>query len=349
MRAGEPVKMSKRSGDFVTLREVVEEVGRDPVRFMMLYRKNDAPLDFDFQKVTEQSKDNPVFYVQYAHARTCSIFRQAATEMPGRALDPAALAQAPLEKLVDAGELALIRRLAEYPRVIEAAAEAHEPHSVAFYLHELASELHGHWNRGKELPQLRFINSERLGIDVGATGAGPCRKIGVGVGIGYSRRQRTRGNAVRGGLQPGRGTVGMTDRSDPLAQSWPGGDRRPAETRRSPSREDDPLAELAKAVQGRSGANALNGRGHAEPPKVSNGVQDDLEAELMNDLQASFAAVHAMAMAPKSVPTAGSTARQRRCRRPAPAPQAAQPRVVVHSEPLPERAPAPVQSSTLSL
>ena len=158
-RAGEPVKMSKRSGDFVTLREVVEEVGRDAVRFMMLYRKNDAPLDFDFQKVTEQSKDNPVFYVQYAHARTASIFRQVEAELPELAKDAVALAKAHLDRLDDAGELALIRRLAEYPRIVEAAAEAHEPHRLAFYLHDLASELHGHWNRGKELPQLRFINS----------------------------------------------------------------------------------------------------------------------------------------------------------------------------------------------
>jgi arginyl-tRNA synthetase len=158
MRNGEPVKMSKRAGDFVTLRDVVEEVGRDPIRFMMLYRKNDAPLDFDFAKVTEQSKDNPVFYVQYAHARTASVFRQAAAEMPGLAVDAAALSRASLAKLDDVGEIGLIRRLAEYPRIIESAAEAHEPHRVAFYLHDLASEFHAHWNRGKELPQLRFIN-----------------------------------------------------------------------------------------------------------------------------------------------------------------------------------------------
>ena len=160
LRAGEPVKMSKRSGEFVTLRDVVEEVGRDPIRFMMLYRKNDAPLDFDFAKVTEQSRDNPVFYVQYAHARTASVLRQAAVEMPGLAQDAAALAAAPLALLSDPGEIGLIRRLAEYPRVVEGAAEAHEPHRVAFYLHDLASDLHGHWNRGKELPQLRFISAE---------------------------------------------------------------------------------------------------------------------------------------------------------------------------------------------
>jgi len=159
-RGGEPVKMSKRAGDFITVRELVEEVGRDPVRFMMVFRKNDAPLDFDFDKVKEQSKDNPVFYVQYAHARTASIFRQAEIEMPHLDKRPEALAGAPLERLDDAGETALIRRICEFPRVIESAAEAHEPHRVAFYLYELASELHGHWNRGKELPQLRFINQD---------------------------------------------------------------------------------------------------------------------------------------------------------------------------------------------
>ena len=157
-RGGEPVRMSKRAGDFVTLRDLVDEVGPDPIRFMMVFRKNDAQLDFDFLKVTEQSKDNPVFYVQYAHARTCSVFRQAAAEMPGLDMGEEALASAPLEHLTDAGEMAIIRRLLEYPRIIEAAAEAQEPHRVAFYLHELSSEFHAHWNRGKELPQLRFIN-----------------------------------------------------------------------------------------------------------------------------------------------------------------------------------------------
>ena len=157
-RAGEPVRMSKRSGDFVTVKELVEEVGPDPIRFMMVYRKNDAPLDFDFQKVTEQSKDNPVFYVQYAHARTCSVFRQAGAEIPDLPVDPQAIADAPLGALDDPGEMALIRRLCAYPRVVESAAEAHEPHRIAFYLYDLAAEFHGHWNRGKELPQLRFIN-----------------------------------------------------------------------------------------------------------------------------------------------------------------------------------------------
>jgi arginyl-tRNA synthetase len=127
---------------------------------MMVYRKNDAAMDFDFQKVTEQSKDNPVFYVQYAHARTCSIFRQAAAEMPHLAVDRATLSTARLETLTDIGEMALIRQLAAFPRVVEAAAEAHEPHRIAFYVHDLAAEFHGHWNRGKELPQLRFINPD---------------------------------------------------------------------------------------------------------------------------------------------------------------------------------------------
>ncbi|WP_018184468.1 arginine--tRNA ligase [Kaistia granuli] len=160
-RAGEPVRMSKRSGDFVTLREVVEEVGRDAVRFMMLYRKSDAPLDFDFQKVTEQSKDNPVFYVQYGHARAASILRNAAQDLPALDLSAAALAEADLSLLDDAGEIGLQRRLAEFPRIIESAAEAHEPHRIAFYLYDLAAEFHQQWNRGKDLPQLRFINLEQ--------------------------------------------------------------------------------------------------------------------------------------------------------------------------------------------
>lgn len=151
--------MSKRAGEFVTLRDVVDEVGVDPIRFMMMFRKNDAPLDFDFRKVTEQSRENPVFYVQYAHARACSIFRQAEAELPELDLSPEALRKAPLDRLQDPGETALIRRLLEYPRAIEAAAAAHEPHRVAFYIHDVASDLHAHWNRGKELPQLRFINA----------------------------------------------------------------------------------------------------------------------------------------------------------------------------------------------
>lgn len=154
-RGGEPVRMSKRAGEFVTLRDVVDEVGADVVRFMMLYRKNEAPLDFDFKKVTEQSKENPVFYVQYAHARICSVFRNAgaaaeSTEKPD------------FSRLVDDAELQLIRRAGEYPRAVEAAAAAHEPHRIAFYLYDLASDFHSLWNKGKESPQLRFI----LGSDM---------------------------------------------------------------------------------------------------------------------------------------------------------------------------------------
>ncbi len=160
MRAGEPVKMSKRSGDFVTLREVVDEVGVDAVRFMMLFRKNDAPLEFDLAKVIEQSKDNPVFYVQYAHARTKSVLRQAHAVIPGIDLSTKALSGADFSLLSDQGEIELIRLVAQFPRVIEAAASAHEPHRVAFYLHDLASTLHAHWTRGKDQPQLRFLNEE---------------------------------------------------------------------------------------------------------------------------------------------------------------------------------------------
>jgi len=160
MRDGEPVKMSKRSGDFVTLREVVDEVGRDAVRFMMLFRKNDAPLDFDLAKVREQSKDNPVFYVQYAHARCASVFRQAAAAMPALDTGAVALADANLSLLADDAERALIRRVAQYPRLVESAAASHEPHRVAFYLYDLASEFHALWNKGKEQPHLRFVNDE---------------------------------------------------------------------------------------------------------------------------------------------------------------------------------------------
>src|ERR1700736_219824 len=161
LRAGEPVKMSKRSGEFVTLREVVDEVGKDAVRFMMLYRKNDAVLDFDLAKVIEQSKENPVFYVQYGHARGHSVFRNArevVPDLPEEAGDRAAyLASPPVERLTDPAELGLLRQLALYPRMIEAAAVAHEPHRIAFYLYDLASEFHALWTRGRDLPYLRFI------------------------------------------------------------------------------------------------------------------------------------------------------------------------------------------------
>jgi len=158
-RNGEPVKMSKRSGDFVTLREVVEEVGRDSVRFMMLYRKNSEPLDFDFAKVTEQSKDNPVFYVQYAHARCMSVFRQAREAFGDLDVSPEELAQT-VAGIGDPAELQLVAKLAEFPRMVEAAAQSQEPHRVAFYLYDLASSFHAHWNKGKDQPELRFVNDK---------------------------------------------------------------------------------------------------------------------------------------------------------------------------------------------
>ncbi|CUH69539.1 Arginine--tRNA ligase [Thalassovita autumnalis] len=152
---GEPFKMSKRAGTFVTLRDVVEQVGADVTRFHMLTRKNDAPLDFDFDKVLEQSKDNPVFYVQYAHARVCSVLRKA-TEA-GIAHDDATLAAADLNALSHDAEMAVAKKLAEWPRLVEIAGRNNEPHRVAFYLYELASEFHSLWNRGNDDMSLRFL------------------------------------------------------------------------------------------------------------------------------------------------------------------------------------------------
>jgi arginyl-tRNA synthetase len=158
LRAGMPVTMSKRAGEFVTLREVVDEVGRDAVRFMMLFRKNDAVLDFDLAKVIEQSRDNPVFYVQYGHARGQSIFRNARAAFPELPDDVESLVEvAGLERLSDPAELALMRQIALYPRVVEAAAAAHEPHRIAFYLFDLASGFHALYTLGNTKPHLRFI------------------------------------------------------------------------------------------------------------------------------------------------------------------------------------------------
>ncbi len=152
---GEPLKMSKRAGRTVWLRDVIEEVGKDAFRFIMLTRKNDAPLEFDLAKVVEQSKDNPVFYVQYAHARICSVFRNAAEA--GIPTDPAVLAEAPLDRLADPVELDLVRQMAGWPRLVEGAARSFEPHRIAFYLHDLAGAFHALWTRGKEEPGLRFL------------------------------------------------------------------------------------------------------------------------------------------------------------------------------------------------
>jgi arginyl-tRNA synthetase len=154
---GVPVRMSKRAGTFITLREVVDEVGKDVFRFIMLTRKNDQALEFDFAKVTEQSKDNPVFYVQYAHARAASVMRHAAEQFPDDDLSDTALSEAPLDRLSDPSEIALIRLLAGWPRLVESAAEAHEPHRIAFYLQEVAAQFHVLWNKGKDEATLRFI------------------------------------------------------------------------------------------------------------------------------------------------------------------------------------------------
>ncbi len=184
-RGGEPVKMSKRSGSFVTLRDVVDEVGKDVVRFMMLTRKNDAPLDFDFDKVTEQSKDNPVFYVQYAHARARSVLRNAAAEIAGLDTAREALKAAPLERITTADELALVKLMAAFPRLLEAAAEASEPHRVAFALYDLAAAFHGLWNKGKEDPSLRFIHADDPALTLArlALLQGLCDVIASGLGI----------------------------------------------------------------------------------------------------------------------------------------------------------------------
>jgi arginyl-tRNA synthetase len=159
LKNGEPFKMSKRSGDLVTLADVVEEVGADATRFMLLFRRNDAAMDFDFALVKEQTRDNPVFYVQYAHARACSIFRKAKNDVPGLDFGTAALAGAEVELLTSAADLELIRLLAAWPRTVSAAAIAHEPHRIAFFVHDLAAAFHGFWAKGNDDHTLRFVNA----------------------------------------------------------------------------------------------------------------------------------------------------------------------------------------------
>ncbi len=158
LKNGEPFKMSKRSGDLVTLADVVEEVGADATRFMLLFRRNDAAMDFDFALVKEQTRDNPVFYVQYAHARAHSIFRTAARDMPDLNISAKALAGAEIERLDSPADLELIKLLAAWPRAAASAALAHEPHRIAFYVHDLAAAFHGVWAKGKDDPNLRFVN-----------------------------------------------------------------------------------------------------------------------------------------------------------------------------------------------
>jgi arginyl-tRNA synthetase len=160
MKNGEPFKMSKRSGDLVTLADVVDEVGADATRFMLLFRRNDAAMDFDFALVKEQTRDNPVFYVQYAHARAYSIFKTANRDLPALDLSPEALAKAEIELIQTPEELDLVRVLAAWPRTVTAAAVAHEPHRIAFYVHDLAGAFHSFWAKGKDDVSLRFVNAD---------------------------------------------------------------------------------------------------------------------------------------------------------------------------------------------
>ncbi len=177
---GEPFKMSKRAGTFVTLRDVVDQVGPDVTRFVMLTRKNDAPLDFDFDKVTEQSKDNPVFYVQYAHARISSVLGKA--RAAGFDVTDAALGAADLTLASHPAELAVAKKIGEWPRLLELAAKHHEPHRVAFYLYELSSEFHSLWNRGKEFPELRFLQEDNEAASRAKIAL--CRSVAVVISAG---------------------------------------------------------------------------------------------------------------------------------------------------------------------
>jgi arginyl-tRNA synthetase len=176
---GEPFKMSKRAGTFVTLRDVVDQVGPDVTRFVMLTRKNDAMLDFDFDKVMEQSRENPVFYVQYAHARVASVLRKAVEA--GIAVDDATLAAADLAKLDHEAELAMAAKLAEWPRLVETAARSNEPHRVAFYLYDLAGAFHALWNRGNDVTSLRFVQDD---ADVTQAKIALARAVGVVIAAG---------------------------------------------------------------------------------------------------------------------------------------------------------------------
>ena len=161
MRGGEPVRMSKRAGTYVTMRDLLDEVGRDAVRFTMLTRKADAQMEFDLDQAVAQTRDNPVFYVQYAHARCRSVLRAAAEMFGAAQAADAALAEVPLDSLTAEAELALIRRLAQWPRIVEAAAQAREPHRIAFFLYDLAADFHMLWNRGKDDSTLRFLQADR--------------------------------------------------------------------------------------------------------------------------------------------------------------------------------------------
>jgi arginyl-tRNA synthetase len=185
LRDGQPVRMSKRAGTFVALRDVVDEVGRDPVRFMMMMRKHDSPLDFDLAKVVEQSKDNPVFYVQYAHARAESVFRTAREVFANLTKQAPEIRSADLGLLTDPGERALIRELAKFPRIVEGASRDREPHRVPFYLYELASAFHQQWSRGNDSPHLRFSQADDVKLTAArlALVAATQQVIASGLGI----------------------------------------------------------------------------------------------------------------------------------------------------------------------
>jgi arginyl-tRNA synthetase len=179
---GEPFKMSKRAGTFITLRDLIDEVGPDVTRFVMLTRKNDAALDFDFAKALEQSRENPVWYVQYAHARVCSVMGRAAEA--GFEAGDSALAAADLARLEDPSELALAKKIAEFPRLVEGAAQAREPHRIAFYLYDLASEFHAHWNRGQDRPELRLIREEDAALTLARLALARAAGVVISAGLG---------------------------------------------------------------------------------------------------------------------------------------------------------------------
>ena len=179
---GEPFKMSKRAGTFVTLRDVVDQVGPDVTRFVMLTRKNDAMLDFDFDKVLEQSRENPVFYVQYAHARVASVLRKAAEA--GIATEDAMLAAADMGLLDHESELGVLRKLGEWPRLVETAARSNEPHRVAFYLYELAGDFHGLWNKGHDVPGLRFLQEDDIAASQAKIALARATAIVIASGLG---------------------------------------------------------------------------------------------------------------------------------------------------------------------
>ncbi len=184
LNKGEPVKMSKRAGTFITLRDLIDEVGKDVVRFIMLTRKNDAPLDFDYAKVTEKTRENPVFYVQYAHARGCSVMRHAAEMFPNADLTDGGLSRADLSALSDPDEIGVLRTLAAWPRTVEAAALSHEPHRLSTYMYELASQFHALWNKGNEAAELRFLQSEDESVSLSRLAL--VRGVGVVIASGLS-------------------------------------------------------------------------------------------------------------------------------------------------------------------